>query len=182
MRESIGGTWLTGIVVTFLALFAGFLTYSISYTKAFRVKDNIVQIIEENEGYTFAASSKDNYIENVMNASLDDLEKNGSAEAEIFALIKKVGYNFATNIACDSSAIPGTEQYGYCVEKYCTNTANIDKVYYKITTYIALNIPVVNVTVRIPISGETNTLYHDSTGMENSNSDHNCYKRLDLGG
>ena len=36
------------------------------------------------------------YIDNVLIASIDDLETNGSAEAEIFALIKKVGYNYPT--------------------------------------------------------------------------------------
>lgn len=179
MRESIGGTWLTGIVITFLALFAGFLAYSISYTKAFRVKDNIIQIIEQNEGFTTAANTKQHMLENVTNASEEDLILNGSAEAEIFNFIQKIGYNYATNISCDNGDYDdefGTSKYGYCLEKHCTNSANVDKVYYKVTTYISLQIPVVNVTVQIPISGETTTLYYDSTGMYNANTDHHCFK------
>ena len=39
MRESIGGAWLFGIVIVFITLFASFLTYSISYTKAFNTKN-----------------------------------------------------------------------------------------------------------------------------------------------
>lgn len=176
MRESIGGTWLTGIVITFLALFAGFLAYSISYTKAFRVKDNIIQIIEQNEGFTTAANTKQHMLEDVTNASEEALILNGSAEAEIFNFIQNIGYNYATNISCDNGDIFGTSKYGYCLEKHCTNSANVDKVYYKVTTYISLQIPVVNVTVQIPIAGETTTLYHDSTGMNNAESYHNCFK------
>ena len=54
MREAIGGTWLTGLVITFIVLFSGFLAYSINYTKAFRVKNEIINIIEKNEGYTIS--------------------------------------------------------------------------------------------------------------------------------
>ena len=183
MRESIGGTWLTGIVITFLALFAGFLAYSISYTKAFRVKDNIIQIIEQNEGFTTAANTKQNMLDSVTNAREEDLILNGSAEAEIFNFIQKIGYNYSTNISCkndenENEDVFGTAKYGYCLEKHCTNSANVDKVYYKVTTYISLQIPVVNVTVQIPISGETTTLYYDSTGMNNANTDDKCYSSI----
>ena len=50
MKDAMGGTWLTGLVIIFIALFAGFLAYSISYTKAFRTKNEIINIIEKNEG------------------------------------------------------------------------------------------------------------------------------------
>ena len=45
MRESMGGTWLFGIVIVFIALFASFLAYSISYTRAFNVKNEIINYI-----------------------------------------------------------------------------------------------------------------------------------------
>ena len=31
MKEAMGGTWLTGLVIVFIFLFAGFLAYSILY-------------------------------------------------------------------------------------------------------------------------------------------------------
>ena len=42
MRDSIGGTWIMGIFIVFIALFASFMAYSISYTRAFRVKNEII--------------------------------------------------------------------------------------------------------------------------------------------
>ena len=38
MRESIGGTWILSIVMTFLMLFTAYLAVSVNYAKAFRVK------------------------------------------------------------------------------------------------------------------------------------------------
>lgn len=173
MRESIGGTWLTGIVITFLALFAAFLTYSISYTKAFRVKNAIISAIEETEGFVMAENGK-NQISEVINASDEKLVENGSTEAKIFRMIRKVGYNYTAVDSCDDEEngvmIPSLgEQYGYCVKKYCVSTENNNGVYYKITTYIALKIPIINFSVKIPIQGETNTMYYDVTGDENCN-------------
>lgn len=178
MREAIGGTWLTGIVIMFLALFAGFLAYSINYTKAFRVKNNIIQLIEENEGFTPAANAGEYSIDNVFNASEEELIQNGSAEAEIFNFINKLGYNYSTNIKCSpdgNNFAYDTAKYGYCIEKHCASYDNIDKVYYKVTSYISLQIPVINVTVQVPVTGETITMYHDSTGMNIANQDDHCF-------
>ena len=46
MREAIGGTWLFGLVITFIVFFASFLAISINYSKAFNVKKNINEIIK----------------------------------------------------------------------------------------------------------------------------------------
>ena len=50
MREAIGGTWLFGLVLTFIVFFASFLAVSINYSKAFHVKNNIVDLIGKYEG------------------------------------------------------------------------------------------------------------------------------------
>ena len=47
MRESMGGTWLFGIMALFIVLFSGFIAYSISYTKAFKTKNQIINLIEK---------------------------------------------------------------------------------------------------------------------------------------
>lgn len=181
MRESIGGAWLTGIVITFLALFAAFLTYAINYTKAFRVKDRIVQLIEENEGYIPAKNESGFTVENASNEAL--LEE-GSTESKVFYFIKKVGYNYEPIAGtCEPNTLPNTDKYGYCIEKHCTRNEHSERVYYKVTSYIALTIPVVNLSIKIPISGETSTLYFDRSGMDSTNTDHHCYGYADaIGG
>lgn len=164
MRESIGGAWLTGIVVTFLALFAAFLVYAVNYTKAFRVKDRIIHLIEENEGYTFAKDIE------VKNSDENTLLTDGSTEAEIFYFERKIGYNYDNSgISCgdpNEDGILDTETYGYCVERHCVEAKNGNRVYYKVTSYIALKIPIINYTVKVPISGETSTMFFDTSGLD----------------
>ncbi|MBR1749012.1 MAG: hypothetical protein IJ743_04360 [Bacilli bacterium] len=50
MRESIGGTWLFQIVIVFILLFTGFMCLSINRSKAFNVKNFILETIQSNNG------------------------------------------------------------------------------------------------------------------------------------
>ena len=51
MRESTGGAWLFGLVITFMVIFVGFLAVMISYSIAFKTKNEVVGIIEKYEGF-----------------------------------------------------------------------------------------------------------------------------------
>ena len=181
MREAIGGTWLFGIVILFIALFASFLAYSISYTRAFNTKNEIINLIERSEGYTSCTKGQTDEDQNgdkgaceVKNMTNEELAANKSVEAQAYYKIIKAGYNYsaAETIDCRSvghaekDAMPG----GYCVTKYCQKADDgsglgLDSqysTYYKVTTFIALRLPVVNIVFNIPISGETRTIYYDS--------------------
>ena len=164
MRESMGGAWLFGIVIIFVFLFSGFLAYSISYTKAFNLKNKIVNLIEEFDGY----SEGENEVGPEGN-------KHKSVETMSKEYVEELGYNYGAtqDIKCIGTQVGGSrneiKKYGYCVVKYCTqnNDGALDDMsntHYKITTYIALKLPVVNLTAKIPISGETRTIYSDTGG------------------
>jgi len=153
MREAIGSTWLIGIVITFIAIFSGFLAYSISYTKAFRVKNEIINIIEKNEGFS-SAGGVDLNIPDVLN-------ENKSTEAKAFKFIKSIGYDYAKFDSSNPCSEGKLQTGGYCLAKYCPSNGETNRIYYKVTTYISLSIPIINVGVNLPISGETKALYND---------------------
>lgn len=166
MRDSIGGTWIMGIFIIFIALFASFMAYSISYTRAFRVKNEIINMIERNEGYTSSRYNLDNVLDS-------ELANDPSVEGKAFYFIKSLGYNYtsAEQVSCDTANLDAgvMKKGGYCLKKLCPNNTNdSDKIYYKVTTFIALSIPMFDLTVRLPISGETKAMYYDV-------SDINCY-------
>ena len=188
MRESIGGTWLFGIVITFIALFSSFLAYSISYTRAFNMKSEILNIIERDEGYYVSSSDVLSMTEEQLIAASNNNAEDRNTEAKIFYFIKKYGYNYtsAMNIPCSKVGHPDVvgsvetmKDGGYCLTRICplleedknvTNgTSSIipgtdAKSYYKVTTFIAVTIPVINITLRVPITGETRTLFFDNSG------------------
>lgn len=167
MREAIGGTWLFGIVITFIVMFTSFLAYSISYTKAFNLKNEILNLIERHEGFS------DTKLE-LKNATNEELYNDDTVASLAFLKIKTMGYNYTiideaykrgADVCSTSEYIkPKNVEYktgGYCIYYLCTNDSGSTKLHYKVTTFIALEIPVINLLLRIPISGETKTLYYD---------------------
>ena len=71
MRESIGGMWLFSIVITFIALFSSFLAYSISYTRAFNTKNEIIGIFDENDNYVRKDTRKNMRANNLIHRCTD---------------------------------------------------------------------------------------------------------------
>ncbi len=159
MREAMGSTWLIGIIITFIAVFSAFLAYSISYTKAFKVKNEIINIIENNEGYSVVPGGK------LSNMSEANLNKDSHTDAKIYRFIKAIGYNYSV---FDNKSNPCEKSHqlkegGYCLVKYCEGNGSV---HYKVTTYISLSIPVINIGLNIPISGETKSMYYDTSTYE----------------
>ena len=157
MRESIGGAWLFGIVIVFIFFFSAFLAYSISYTRAFNVKNEIINLIEHNEGYT-AYDGEINGVKSVQERAKD--------------IMTDMGYDISTasNIECDI----GQNEDGFCLVKYCSDPDPSDPskflgesgTYYKVTTFIPLTLPIINIVIKIPISGETRSIYSDNGHYE----------------
>lgn len=171
MRESIGGTWLIGIVALFIVLFSAFMAYSINYTKAFRAKNGIIDLIEQNEGYTFYNGS------NIDNMTQEQLMNDSSVQAKAYALVKSMGYDYGSKsenkVVCnndgtisDATKIDAAYQPGgYCVYRFC----NSDGTYrYKVVTYVMMKFPVINFGITVPIKGETKTLYYQIDNAYNN--------------
>lgn len=51
MRDATGSAWIFGICLIFIVLFTCYLAISLNYAKAFRVRNHIMDTIEEHEGY-----------------------------------------------------------------------------------------------------------------------------------
>lgn len=170
MKESIGGTWLIGIVALFIVLFSAFMAYSINYTKAFRAKNGIIDLIEQNEGYTFYNGP------NIDNMKQEELMNDSSVQAKAYALVKSMGYDYGSKsenkVVCnndgtisDATKIDAAYQPGgYCVYRFC----NSDGTYrYKVVTYVMMKFPVINFGITVPIKGETKTLYYEINNAYN---------------
>lgn len=155
MRESIGGTWLLGFVVLFIVLFSGYLAVSINYTKAFKVKNQIINLIEQNEGFRTSAYG------NIESVSIDQLANSDRTEDQIYHYIKDVGYASA-NIESSKCDRYGTYYTGgYCIRKICTANG----VYYKVTSFIKFELPLIWTSFTIPINGETKMIFYDDSDV-----------------
>ena len=148
MREAFGGTFTIQLILLFLAIYIAFIAVALNYAKAFRVKNQIINIIEQNEGFDFDNSAE------------------GSTQNEIKNYLRRVSYyvnltniknnNINDNYKCYSE--------GYCVEKMgSTVTDGIEGTYYKVTTYVNIDMQVFNLKFTIPIQGETRKIERINT-------------------
>lgn len=149
MRDAIGGTFSLQIILFFLVVINAYLAFSVNYTKAFRIKNNIIAIIEQQEGYT-------------TGTNLD--AENSSAEERIFALMKKANYTIDRNsLRCNEgyTQIYDTMQNtGFCLQLH----KNADgSGYYSVITQVNIDIPIVNNILPLSgifsIKGETKSIY-----------------------
>ena len=143
MREATGSALLVNIILTFIIIFISLLSSSINYSKAFKVNSRIINIIEEEHGYT------------------------SSAKERINSYLKNTGYivsigNTCRNQTFKNERITGTSLnndnngYKYCVYEYNESSGNR---YYKVITYMYFDLPLISEIIKIPVSGETKSFY-----------------------
>lgn len=138
MRESIGNTFIVNIVITISVIIMLLLVASLSYSKAFKVKNNIINKIEEYGKFN--------------QNTIDDVAID----------LAKMGYRLNTNYAkCpkkngQSSLYGNTKgEYHYCIYMY-----DITKgYYYEVVTYMHFDIPIVGDYIAIPVKGESRLFY-----------------------
>ena len=180
MRESFGGAFLLSISITFIIVFSSFLAISINYSKAFTVKNEIINAIEDGQGWRQTSSPN-------VNASCTD--ETTSTECQILKYLNKVGYNIKSTA---TKPVYCPEEYndrygrrktinsgGYCIKRVCTRSGtgrlasgyNTGSAYYQVTTFVRIEVPILWVGLNVPVTGQTMTLYYDNArGIECSNT------------
>ena len=147
MRDSSGGVVVLAIIVIFITFVSAYMAFNVNYTKAFRMKNKIIDTIEKYDGKCGAKSSCRN---------------------EITQYAKDIGYNPYNITSCPKikgvKRVSGVEvvDKNYCMyefkvvsddDAYCTKkdsttgkclqTDTGNRYYYRIMTVIDIKIPVV---------------------------------------
>ena len=144
MKEGIGGSFMIYVLLVFLAVYITFLAVAFNYARAFRVKNKVIDIIEQNEGMSFTDIS------------------DSSTLGQIENYLGQVSYVVA---GIDRNDCPETEyeyinsERGYCID-YVPGT---NGEYYKVKTFIKLEIPFLNFGFTIPVKGETRKIERINT-------------------
>lgn len=147
MREAIGGTWIFSIVIVFIVLFTSFLAISVNYSKAFKVKNGIVNIIEKREGISDATVDEiSDYLNNVgylVYSSCPDYVASQSNES---------AHGF-------EASNTNSRKFKYCIARTEDTSGNIKKTYYKVTVFFRVDLPIMGEIFTFPVTGETKPIY-----------------------
>ena len=120
MRDAFGGAVNVLFIAIFIAIVNGYLSFTANYNKAFRIKNRIISLIEQNEGY---------------DSSDEDLKKRITGE------MSKIGYS-ASGLEIDNYDC--VKEYGYCVkvETAPGNSSELEKKQYTVVAVVNVDIPV----------------------------------------
>ena len=126
------------VFLIFLAVYITFVAVAFNYARAFRVKNKVIDIIEQNEG-------------------IEDFNNTSGEIEQIETYLKSISYKVNGIDENKCSGYDYIGERGYCISKVSA-TSDIDggtASYYKVTTFVKLEIPFLNLGFTIPVKGET---------------------------
>lgn len=150
MREAIGNTHILFIVIVIIVVIMMLISGSISYSKAFKARNAILNIVQENAQY-------DDSAEMVLHKS----------EEEIGLILGDMGYKttIGSNHSCANPSkhrdklidYAKSPNYNFCIYHFRDG----DNQFYGIETYMYFELPVFgrNDRFSFPIFGETYMFY-----------------------
>jgi len=157
MRESLGGSMLLNLVIIFAGLVIVFFIGILSYSKAYRVKNRIVEIIEKYGAYE-VLDSGNNLVTGEINPDLSAAGYNTSNPTRCnnvkASLINEENGRYSADELSDNLNKYG---YNYCVfrsNKSLNSTGN----YYVVVTFIHFEVPIIGDLLTFPVYGETKIL------------------------
>lgn len=164
MKESIGNTMLYNIVIVFVIVFIGLFVTSITYSKGYKVKNRMIEVIEKtypiciSQNKTFNDCNK--MITDKINNELNTIGYRGAplnwnSKPCTDILVKNINTNLVKYVNVTSS------QYQVCFaainasgSDYVSNNSNV---YYVVNAYMYLDLPLIGDNLQLPVRGETKT-------------------------
>ena len=148
MKSAIGNSLLMSSVITIVSLVILLFVNILSYSKAYRIKNRVIEIIEKYE--TFESDEVNNDIKNYLHQS--GYQVGGCSSKEINIINNKYNLNVDSNEILKINAKNG---YKYCVVPIKLSN---DEIYYKVVAFVEYNFPVINELLITPVAGETKIL------------------------
>lgn len=141
MKESIGGTWLFGIVIVFILLFTAIMCFTINQSKAIAVKSDLIDYIEYNEGIDISKELNSNAVKIINNAGY---YTTGTCD-EGYIGFDRTGKKVSTNPVLCIKEIPSNNETAGC--------------YYDVELFYKLDLPVIESIFNFKVRGKTKELY-----------------------
>lgn len=142
MKEAIGTTTVFSLIMVFTGVLILLFVGAISYSKTYKIRNRIIDIVEKHYGY------------------------NDDARLEIEEDLASIGYRIS-NQECpqqprgnvENALLIGPQSdYRFCIYQYQANRGN----YYGVLVFLHFDVPLLRNGVNVPVYGETKTLFDAS--------------------
>jgi len=173
MRESIGGSLLLNIVIIFAGLVIIFFAGILSYSKAYRVKNRTIELLEKYEEFvmkdsTYDPGTQQNGQYDVMDALLLDLRNAGYDASDPTQNCERVRNRLINNNTGKYNPellSNNKNNYGYnlCIFEMCNEGRNGNgscegSFYYVVVSFVRFEFPIIGDVLTFPVYGETKML------------------------
>lgn len=159
MREAIGGTVIFQIVIFFILLFAGFMCLSINHSKAFNVKNMIINTIEREEGVNLDSPENDEAIKEIVEYLKKNSYRTTGSCPEGYH-----GYNRDGHVDSHNSA--------FCLKM--ENTGGGGELprmaYYRVVVFYQLDLPIFRSVFQFKVSGDTKIMSKTVNGYSRNDN------------
>lgn len=140
MKEAIGTSFVFNLMMIFIGVLIVILISSISYSKAFKIRNRIIDRIEEYNGYDINTNVDEAINEDLQSIGYKVVDNNKNCSTRDGAVLLTTTYSSG---------------YNYCVYEYTVDKGK----YYGVTAFISFDIPLIKDYINIPIYGETRTIF-----------------------
>ena len=137
MKEAIGSVPLYNFIIIFIVITFAFISATLMYYRAFKLNSSVEYALEEFEGL------------------------NSESIKEINRSLGSFGYNVTGSVECtkkNNMEIQPTDGINYPI---CIYESELKDGYfiYGVTTYISLDLPVINQNIMIPVYSESERIF-----------------------
>lgn len=158
MRETIASTWIYQLVIIFILLFVAFLILSLTYSKNYKTKNELINIIEKYEGVNVRSIQLiNNYL------SYNGYKTKGKCPTgELWVGLEDLNSTKLTK------TVKG-QKYFYCLNKKYSNKQPSSKsssgkvikskMFYQVKTFFKFNLPVLGDIYTFAVDGTTNDIF-----------------------
>jgi hypothetical protein len=163
MREAIGSTWIYQLVVIFILLFVAFLILSLTFSKNYKTKNELINIIEKYEG----VNDQSVRIINSYLTQTGNRVRGKCPSADNTTWLAAPSLNSTQLVTPQAN-----ERYFYCVnKKWSKSTYKVDKgknskdivvknkMFYQIKIFFRFNLPIIGNIYTFTVDGTTNDIF-----------------------
>ena len=156
MRDSLGGSMLLNLVLIFVSIVIVLFIGILSYSKAYRVKNRIIEIIEKYGVYEKFDEDGKNIITEELNPNLGNAGYNTSNPTRCSDIKTRLENEKYAEYLGDEGNL-NKYGYNYCVFQVNSSENSTGK-FYVVVTFIHFEIPIIGDVLTFPVYGETKLL------------------------
>lgn len=153
MKESIAQAFILNLILFFFVILVLLLFGSINYSKAYKVKNRIITIIEKYGEWSTDAKAE--VVDNMVKAGYQTTT-DGNGKCEKLVNENSVENELVYPVGNEAQG----RHYDYCVIRHKSSVGE----YYQVVVYMKFEIPIIGGFLEFPVKGETKALYDNIEG------------------